>query len=581
MRMNTLQLMVYGENLQHITARSSSSSLTVVRTHGLANPSYAFIDLEIPTFATPGSYELLLTSRNGTTSLRFPILARTPSDSVHQGFDPSDVIYLVVPDRFANGDTANDTVSGMIEPARPDHPFGRHGGDIQGIVGKLDYLRDLGVTALWLTPLVENNMNTGSYHGYGATDLYAIDPRFGTNALYASLVRQAHARGLKIIMDHVNNHIGINHPWIKNLPAPDWLNGSVGLHQKPFHSKVELDDSHSDSLTRQRATRCWFDNRLADNNQTNPFLARYLTQNTLWWIEFSGIDGIREDTYPYIDPVFREKWCKTILEEYPSFNIVGEVWVQDPVYLAPYQRGSSFRRTVVPQLPSITDFGLYDALVKCFADSAGSIETVFTALSKDFLYADPFNLVTFLDNHDIRRFMYAANGDAKRFKLALFTLLTTRGIPQLLYGTEIGMKGGPDHGTLRADFPGGIPGNSRNAFGENGRTEQEQEIFQYTRQLLNIRRGLPALQRGRLTHFRPNHEVYVYFRSLDEHQIMVVVNRNAGRQLVRLDQFMHQMPGVTRLRNAMTGSVVMPGETSEIPVEGMTGELFQVIRSPE
>jgi neopullulanase len=581
MRTNTIQLMVYGENLQEMKVQSASSSLKVLRTHTVANPSYTFVDLEIPPIAPPGSYELLATSKAGTTAFHFPILARTPSDSVHQGFDPSDVIYLVVPDRFANGDTTNDTVSGMIEPARPDHPVGRHGGDIRGIMARLDYLRDLGVTALWLTPLVENNMNTGSYHGYGATDLYAIDPRFGTNALYASLVRQAHARGLKIIMDHVNNHIGINHPWIKNLPAPDWLNGSVELHQKPFHSKVELDDPHSDSLTRQRATRCWFDNRLADNNQSNPFLARYLTQNTLWWIEFSGIDGIREDTYPYIDPAFREGWCKAILEEYPRFNIVGEVWVQDPAFLAPYQRGSLFRRTVAPQLPSITDFGLYDALVKCFADSAGSIETVFTTLSKDFLYADPFNLVTFLDNHDIRRFMFATNGDVKRFTLALFTLLTTRGIPQLLYGTEIGMKGGSDHGTLRADFPGGFGGNSRNAFNENGRTEQEQDIYRYTRQLLNIRKSLPALQRGRLTHFRPNHEVYVYFRTLDGQQIMVVVNRNAGRQMVRLAPFMHQMRGVVRLRSVMTGDTVVTGETSEIPIEGMTGDLFQVIRSPE
>jgi glycosidase len=428
---------------------------------------------------------------------------------------------------------------------------------------------------------VENNMNGGSYHGYGATDLYAIDPRFGTNALYASLVREAHAHGLKIIMDHVNNHIGINHPWITNLPAPDWLNGSAETHQKAFHSKVELDDPHSDSLTRQRATRCWFDRRLADNNQTNPFLARYLTQNTLWWIEFSGIDGIREDTYPYIDPAFREGWCKAILEEYPRFNIVGEVWVQDPAFLAPYQRGNVFRRTVAPQLPSITDFGLYDAFVKCFADSAGSIETVFTTLAKDYLYPDPSSLVTFLDNHDIRRFLYAANGDVKRFKLALFTLLTTRGIPQILYGTEIGMKGGPDHGTLRADFPGSFRGNSRNAFTTNGRSGQEEDLHQFTRQLLHIRKTLAPLRQGKLVHFRPNHEVYVYFRTLDEHQVMMVVNRNAVRQLVPLAPFMHQMPAAARLRNALTGSLVEPGETPEIPVEGLTGEIFEVLRSPE
>jgi neopullulanase len=578
MRLNTIQLMLYGENLQHMTAQSSSPSLKVLRTHSVPNPAYAFIDIEIPSFARPGSYELRISSSTGTTSFQFPLFARTVSDTVHQGFDPSDVIYLITPDRFADADTTNDTVSGMLEPARPLQPFGRHGGDLQGVISQLDYLRDLGVTALWLTPLVENNMSNGSYHGYSATDLFTIDPRFGTNALYASLVHEAHKRGLKIIMDHVNNHIGINHPWVSNPPAPDWLNGTAEAHQKPFHSKVELDDIHSDSLTRQQATHCWFDNRLADINQTNPFLTRYLTQSTLWWIEFSGIDGIREDTYPYIDPAFREGWCKTILEEYPRFNIVGEVWVQDPAYIAPYQRGSFFPRAVAPQLPSITDFGLYDALVKCFADSAGTIENVFTTLSKDFLYADPDRLVTFLDNHDIRRVMYMVNGDVKRFKLALFTLLTTRGIPQLLYGTEIGMRGGPDHGTLRADFPGGFPGDSRSAFTPGGRTDQEENIFQFTRRLLNTRKSLAPLQRGRLIHFRPRHEVYVYFRILEEQRVMVVVNHNAQQQTVHLEPFMHQMQGAARLRNVMRGSTFVPGDTSGIPVEGMTGEIFEVMR---
>ena len=492
MKLNRIQVMVYGEHLQGVSAASASRALKVIRTSVSANASYAFVDLEILPSAAPGDYPIVFTSPQGAATLRFPVMPRTSRTDVHRGFDGSDVIYLITPDRFADGDTTNNTVEGMPDPLNRREPSGRHGGDLQGIIDKLPYLSDLGVTALWLNPVVENNMARASYHGYGATDLYAIDARFGSNALYASLVAKAHEHGLKVIMDHVNNHIGIRHPWIKDLPSPDWLNGSVTEHQKPFHSKPELDDIHSDSLTKLRAVNGWFDDRLADVNQTDPLVAQYLIQNTIWWIELSGIDGIREDTYPYLDPTFRERWCATVMKEYPRFNIVGEVWIQDPVFLAPYQRGSPIPRRVKPELPALTDFGLYDALTRTFADSAGRIENVFTCLAKDFLFADPGNLVTFLDNHDIRRIMFMVNGDVPRFKLALLTLLTTRGIPQLLYGTEIGMKGGPDHGTLRADFPGGFPYDARNAFTEEGRTPVEQDCFAFTRNVLHIRKSHAA-----------------------------------------------------------------------------------------
>jgi len=577
MKMNTIQLMVYGKNLNDISVTSSSSRLKVLRTYPAANSSYAFIDIEISSSAQPGNYDLTVKSRNGSATLRYSLLKRTLSNNEHQGFDCSDVIYLITPDRFANGDTTNDNVAGMFDSLKRSEPFGRHGGDIQGIINKLGYLKDLGITALWMTPLVENNMNRSSYHGYSATDLYKIDSRFGTNAQYATLVTKAHELGLKVIMDHVNNHIGTNHLWIKNLPTTDWLNGTLESHQKPFHSKPELDDIHSDSLTKQRATHGWFDDKLADVNQMNPFVSHYLRQSTIWWIEFSGIDGIREDTYPYIAPQFREEWCKSIMEEYPHFNIVGEVWIQDPVFMAPYQRGSYFPRTIKPELPSITDFGLYDALLKTFADTTGKIENIFTCLAKDFIFPAPDNLVTFLDNHDIHRIMYNVNGDVKRFKLALLTLLTTRGIPQILYGTEIGMKGGPDNGTLRADFPGGFPHDERDAFTEQGRSQLENNLFIFTRQLLQIRKTHKQLQSGTLIHFKPSDEVYVYFRILNDERAIVVINHNKEGRSISLTPYLHQLAGATRLRELVSGKEITLDEKHEITLEGMSGGIFEIL----
>jgi len=577
MKLNRIQLMVYGDHLDSVKTTCLSGDITILKTYSPPNPSYAFIDVVIRKTANPGVQMLTLSSCTGSTSLRFPLFKRRQSVTEHQGFNSSDVIYLIVPDRFADGDTINDNITGMLDRMNRSDPFERHGGDLQGIINKLDYLKDLGVTTLWLTPVFENNTPQGSYHGYATTDMYKVDARLGDNDLYREFVGEAHQHKLKVIMDHVNNHISINHPWIKSLPTSDWLNGTPGNHQRPFNSKTELDDIHSDSLTKQRATNDWFDDHMPDLNQTNLFVGQYLKQSTIWWIEFSGIDGIREDTYPYIDPKFREEWCKTVMEEYPSFNIVGEVWVQDPVFLAPYQRGSYFPRDIKPELPSLTDFGLFDAFLKTFADTSGKIENVFTTLAKDFLYRDPDKLVTFLDNHDIRRIMFNVNGDVKRFKLALLTLLTTRGIPEILYGTEIGMKGGPDHGTLRADFPGGFPNDQRDAFTESGRSAGENDIFNFTRQLLKIRSTHKSLQRGSLIHFKPKNEVYVYFRTLDSERIMVVINHNTQKQTVDLLPFANQLQGGISLRNVINGNEIELSGTADLQLEEMSGMILEIV----
>ncbi|MFN0159203.1 MAG: glycoside hydrolase family 13 protein [Bacteroidota bacterium] len=575
MKWQPLQLMVYGEQLSDVSASFNHPSLKITSVHRVANPSYIFLDVEVSDNLLPGEYTLVLRAADETDSIQYSFLSRQTSAGRHQGFDASDVIYLITPDRFVNGDVENDAVEGMSDEVDRTKPYERHGGDIQGMIKSLGYLQDLGVTALWPNPLVENN-GRASYHGYAVTDLYRIDPRFGTNELFRQFVDSSHAHGLKVIMDHVNNHIGIRHPWVEDLPMSDWLNGSVENHQKPHHEKIELTDIHSDSVTKSKATLGWFSDHMPDLNQRNPFVHKYLVQNTLWWIEYSGIDGIREDTYPYMDQQFAADWCAAITREYPAFNIVGEVWVGNPLYLAPYQKGSSFPSNVTSTLPSVTDFGLFYSLGRVFHDSA-SIYSLFETLTQDFLYPHTERLVTFLDNHDVRRIMFQSREDRQRVKFALELLLTTRGIPQLYYGTEIGMVGGKDHGSIRQDFPGGFPGDERNAFIREDRTAEENELFDHTRQLLNLRKAYKAFALGSLIHFSPENEVYVYFRLHESERIMVIANNNRSAQTVDPSRFKHVLHDVRAIRNLMTGEGIQWKENMKIEVAPSSAGIYLLI----
>ena len=567
MKMKQVQLMITGENLSGITARSRSPQVRVKRVYRTPNPSYVFIDIEIARDALEGFHLLTLYNGKDSMALSYPVLKRKPSAGRYTGFDPSDVVYLIMPDRFANGDTTNDDAPGMSEERSPGDPMGRHGGDIKGVIDHLDYLADLGVTALWLNPLVENNAPEVSYHGYAATDLYRIDPRFGTNAQYEELVRQAHRRGLKVIMDHVSNHIGINHSWMKNLPSADWLNGSVANHQKTAHWKMELADIHGDSAVRANTTQGWFVDNMPDLNQRNSFVSHYLIENTIWWIESTGLDGIREDTYSYAEQKYLTDWAGAILAEYPSFAIVGEVWIGDPVFLATYQKDTRLPVSMETGLASVTDFALYDAFTQVFS-ARGSMRLIFDCLSKDFLYPDPGNLLTFLDNHDTRRIMHVTQGDAKRALMAIKMLLTIRGIPEILYGTEIGMMGGKEHGAIRSDFPGGFPGDSLNAFLPNGRTAKEKEFFASVRQLLHLRRERKSLAYGTMIHFPPVNETYTYLRRLQNEKTVVLVNNRDDAQKVSVTPLRGYFGGSTHLKNLVTGTTIDLKAGTDIDVPG-------------
>lgn len=576
MKWNRVQLMLYGEDLAGVNVRSSSPMLKVLKVHPLPNPSYAFVDISVNPKIPPGEYKLTLKSSHGATEVTFPILKRLDPKGRFQGFDQRDIFYLITPDRFADGDSSNNIVAGMRDGYNPDSILGRHGGDIQGIINHLDYLKELGVTALWMNPLIENN-NDISYHGYIATDLYRIDPRFGTNQLYRQLVEKAHALGLKIILDHVSNHISINHPWMKNLPSATWLNGSPSIHERTLHIKSTAYDPHSDPFTKSNTTDGWFADYMPDLNQRDPLLAAYLIQNTLWWIESTGLDGIREDTYPYADQEFLAAWAAAILREYPKFNIVGEVWVNDASFIAPFQNGSKLRN-LDSHLPAVTDFGLFDAFMKIFGSDRWNIGALHESIAKDNLYADPSNLVTFLDNHDVTRIMSICKGDVQRFTMALTLLLTTRGIPQILYGTELGMKGEGDHGIIRADFPGGFPSAMRNAFRPEGRTKDEIEIFSLVQQLIKLRRTHSSLGSGELIHFPPLGNIYAYLRRDKNETILCVANNNNEPRDFPLDIAARYLKNVSKLQNLLSQKELDLAGVTSLRIEGNRVECFEVIR---
>ncbi|VAX22583.1 Neopullulanase [hydrothermal vent metagenome] len=568
MKTDQIQLMVYGENLGHVEVKSSGLKITQV--HKVKNRSYLFVDIDL-SGQKSGNYQLIFFDSDENVDITYPILKRERTINRQQGFSNEDVIYLIMPDRFANGDTANDEVEGYKDSMQDQFTQARHGGDIQGVIDHLDYLKDLGITTVWLTPLVENN-TFRSYHGYSATDFYKIDPRLGNIDLYKTLVSKAHDKDLKIIMDHVSNHISIDHPWIKDLPTPDWINGTVKDHLSADHHKMVYTDPHADSTTIEHVYKGWFVDYMPDLNQANRYLGNYIIQNTIWWIETSGVDGIREDTYPYCNQEFMSRWAKAVMNEYSDFNIVGEVWTGEPAFLSGYQGGNKLR-DFDTNLPAVTDFGMRDALGD-FLKGNKNIDDFYNLLTKDYLYPDSDNLVTFIDNHDIGRAMFQADTNIAKFKIAFHMLLTTRGIPQILYGTEIGMIENDDHGTLRKNFPGGFPKDDRNAFTESGRTEYENDIFYFFQKILTLRQDHPALSKGKLIHFPVVDNVYIYFKIFDDELILNVINTN--EYLVEID--MNKYSQIIKNRNSFTDllSAKHFDLKDKIKIKGMKAEMFLI-----
>ena len=570
MKTNKIQLMVYGESLNEVNV--TSQKLKIIKIHRVENPSYLFVDIDLAE-VTAGQYQLTFQNSNDKKKITFPILERELSDTKHQGFNNEDIIYLIMPDRFSNGETTNDIVEGYEDKYQDQFTQSRHGGDIQGVIDHLDYLKDLGTTTIWLTPLIENN-TFRSYHGYSATDFYKIDPRLGDIGLYKNLVNQAHEKKLKIIMDHVSNHISIDHSWMENLPTPDWINGTVSDHLSADHHKMVYTDLHADSSTMERVYKGWFVDYMPDMNQANQLLDNYIIQNTIWWIETSGVDGIREDTYPYCNQEFMSKWSEAVINEYPNFNIVGEVWTGDPVFLSGYQGGNKLR-DFDTNLPSVTDFGMRDVLGN-FLQGNRNIDNFYNLLTKDYLYPNSDNLVTFIDNHDIVRAMFQADSNIAKFKIAFHLLLTTRGIPQIFYGTEIGMVENEDHGTLRKNFPGGFPNDDRDAFTKSGRTKYKNDLFYFFQKMLTLRHNYPALSKGMLIHFPVDDNVYIYFKIFGDELILNIINTNEDTVEIDLTPYRHVIKDRSSLTNIITSNNYDLQNKSKIKIDKMKAEMFLI-----
>lgn len=571
MKHNRIQLMVYGEQLSELQFEFDDARIVVEAVHPVANDDYAFVDIVVPAELPPGEYRYKAWSGQQEVVGTYALVKRDRSGGRHQGFSAKDTIYLITPDRFANGDTGNDRIAGILDEFDPTKAGMRHGGDLKGIIQHLDYLEDLGITAIWLNPILENN-GINSYHGYKATDLYRIDARFGSNELYREFVDECHQRGIKVIFDHVSNHIGIRHPWIENLPSADWLNGSVENHLSDKHYLLSLTDPHSNDEMRRQLKTFWFVDRMPDVNQANPHLAKYLIQNSIWWIEYSGLDGIREDTYPYADQKFLGEWAKAIRDEYPDFNIVGEIWATKPAYIARFQQRTILPRDFETHLPAVMDFPLMESY-RGFVEGTKKLRDLHASYSEDFLYTDTSNLLVFLDNHDTPRINFIADGNTSRVKVALTLMLMGRGIPQLLYGTELGMRGGRSHVELRADFPGGFPGDGRNAFVATGRTAEENEMHSFVRKLLHLRKQHAALAQGTMLHFAPtwNDDTYMFFRKHGPDTILVVANGNDEERRVDFSNVEKELSGKVLL-DLMTDESILASEP--IRLSAMTAKVW-------
>jgi len=553
MEHSQVEVMLYGEEIG--LAAEIDSELPIVKIRKTENPNYIFLTLETKQ-ATAGSFEIELTfNPKKSLSITYELKERTANSKNRKGFDSSDAIYLVMPDRFANGDLSNDSTDDTVEKANRDFKGGRHGGDIQGIINHLDYIDDLGATAIWSTPLLEDNDARYSYHTYAQSDLYKIDARYGTNEDYKRLANEMHKRDMKLIMDYVTNHWGATHWMMQDLPTQTWLhqfddhNGKdfpvAGYANSSYRQTTQMDPNVS-KIDDRYAEKGWFVSTMPDLNQSEPLVLNYLIQNAIWWIEYAGLDGFRVDTYSYNEKHAIAQWTKAIMKEYPNFNIVGETWMHDQAQIAFWQKDSPVGaiQSYNSGLPSVMDFTLHDAIMKAFNEDEqqwdqGMIK-VYENFVNDFLYPDIDNILVFAGNHDTNRIngngLY--NGDLAKYKLAMTLVLTTRGIPQIYYGDEIGMAGNRDtdgDGDIRRDFPGGWNGDEINAFTKP--TDYQKGFQEFTKKLLNYRKNKEVIHNGKLLQYVPENNCYVYFRYNDDSRVMVIMNNNPEEITLDLKRF--------------------------------------------
>jgi neopullulanase len=538
-----LQIMFYGKNIVE-NAVSVSNKIVITNVQKTENPNYLFVTIDTKNVA---AQDLVFTfSKNKKISFtqNYSLKSRRPNSALRNSYDASDVIYLLMPDRFANGNPNNDSTPDTSEKADRSKPSGRHGGDLAGILKNLDYIQQLGATAIWATPLCEDNDARGSYHGYGQSDVYKIDPRYGSNEEYLKLSAELHKRGMKNILDYVTNHWGWQHWMYKDLPTYDWVHQFPGYSQSNYRMTTQFDPNAAD-IDRRQCVDGWFVPSMPDLNQSNPLVLNYLIQNAIWWIEYADLDGFRVDTYSYNDKIGIAKWTKAITDEYPYFNIAGEVWMHDQAQMAYWQKDSKIGAidSYNSYLPTVMDFTLHDAFGSMFNEDEAQWDKgmikAYDNFTNDFLYPNPNSILTFIENHDTARFNETYKGDFNKYRMGLTMIATIRGIPQLYYGSEIGMMGdkGKGDGDIRHDFPGGWNGDANNAFRASGRTPEQAKFFDFTSKLLQWRKTNEVVHFGKMKHYVPENNVYVYFRYNDKQSVMVVINNSSKPQTFKTARF--------------------------------------------
>ncbi|MGI9236161.1 MAG: glycoside hydrolase family 13 protein [Woeseiaceae bacterium] len=565
-----LQLLVYGKDVGELTPSIDYPGIDVTRVARGDNANYLFVYLDIGASANPGTFDIVFENQERSVAYSYELRERNSDASHVQGFSSADVIYMITPDRFANGEPANDSLDGYEDKLDRSDDYGRHGGDLAGISQRLDYIRDMGFTAVWLNPVLENAMPKSSYHGYAITDLYKVDPRFGSNEDYRALAARMRSMDIGLVMDMVANHIGGGHWWMNDLPADDWLNVPE-KRTTTSHARTTNQDPYASEFDRRAHADGWFSDSMPDLNQRNPLLADYLFQNTIWWIEYLGLSGIRMDTHPYPDKHFMAEWSRRVSEEYPDLTLTGEEWSGNPAIVAYWQRGRINHDGYESYMPSMLDFPLQMALKKSLTEEVPWWDSPWTSayemLGNDFLYPDPDKLVIFPDNHDMSRIYTQLDEDYDLFRMAMVYYLTMRGTPTLYYGTEVLMShpGTDSHGAIREEFPGGWEDSDKNAFNGDGLSDVESEARQFVQQLLTWRKSKPVIHSGKLMQFTPIKNVYAYFRYDDNDTVMVVFNQGEETAEVDTARFDERLGDARSAVDVVSGKSIELGESLELP----------------
>lgn len=547
MNLSDVQIMFYGKNIAQNEV-SVSNGIVIKSIQKTENPNYVFVTIETKNTSAQ-DFVFTFKNKNKSFTQNYSLKSRRENSKYRKSFDSSDMIYLIMSDRFANGNPNNDSDTNLYEKVNRSNKDGRHGGDIEGIIKNLDYIKELGATAIWPTPLCEDNDERGSYHTYGQSDVYKIDDRFGTNEDYLRLSSELHKRDMKNIMDYVTNHWGYKHWMMNDLPTYDWIHQFPGYAQTNYRMSTQFDTNAS----KKDFDLCmdgWFVKSMPDLNQSNPLVLNYLTQNAIWWIEYADLDGFRVDTYSYNDKTAIAKWTKSITDEYPNFNIVGEVWMYDQAQMAYWQKDSKIGaiQSYNSNLPSVMDFTLQDAIANGVFNEdkqewRNGMVKVYENFNNDFLYPNINNLLVFFENHDTNRINEFYKNDFKKYQMAVSLIATVRGIPQVYYGSEIGMAGSKNvgDGDIRRDFPGGWNGDTNNAFSKSGRTEEQQKFFDFTAKIFNWRKSKSVIHFGKTTHYVPENNVYVYFRYDEKETVMVVMNNSTEKQTIKTSRFLENI----------------------------------------